>query len=74
MGSMLWASRSSKFLAWVGGLPVEDFEEVVEGFSYDLAKQRADPVDPVVSWEGLVDHGGTEGSHWVDSGTGVVHT
>ena len=63
-----------KVLSWIGGLPVEDFEDVVEGSGHKRAQQGTDPIDSMISQEGVVDHSGTEGSDRIDTGTGVENT
>ena len=59
-------------LVGVGGFVFEDFDEFVEAGCDDGAEDGADPVDPVVAGEGVVDDCWAEGTGWVETAAGEV--
>lgn len=56
-------------LVWVGGLVLQDLDELVETCGYDGAEHGSKPVDPVVVVEVDVDNRGSERSGRVETTT-----
>lgn len=61
-------------LAWVGGLVFEDLDEFVETGGDYGSEDRAEPVDPVVVVERVVDDSWTEGTCRIKRPTSEVHS
>jgi len=61
-------------LTWVGSLVFQDLDKLVETSCDDGAKDRSEPVDPVVARKLVVDNSRTEGTSWIQGATSKVHT
>lgn len=63
-----------KILAGVRGLVLEGFDELVETAGEKGAKDRPNPVDPVVEGELMQDDTRTERAGWIQGATSVINT
>jgi hypothetical protein len=59
-------------LTRVRGSPIEILQEVEESRCHQRRKKWANPVDPVISGEAVVDYVGTEGPSWIYTRTSIV--
>jgi hypothetical protein len=68
----LYMGAAIAILVRVGGLVLENLDELVETCRYDGAEDRSEPVDPVVAGEDMVDNCWAEGASGIERTTGEV--
>lgn len=69
LGIQMLCFKVVKVLANIGGLPVKELKDMIEGCSSKGADQWANPVDPVIAWERVIDDSGTKCPCRVDAST-----